>query len=429
MSYSFIQDRLLDDDRIATIIVESITPLRIGGYNAKPFSRKLKLMEKPRVQSLKGVWRWWARALIAGALLSLGEEDINISRLNEKLNFLFGYTKYASKINLFIRDIEEKSYIEGVRLKNIPRINLLLQSREREDSLEERYYKELSFKVDLIKRMHTSINLNEKNFAISSLVLALTLGGLGSIQTRGLGKFKVILDDKTKSENLELGKILDKIYNSENLETLTNSLESLVNLACKYTWELLGINVDSEKLIKPKKSLVPAIVPNAPHIFRLEAVKLYEDPIDALIHVGNATLKVNWKERFSDVGKNIHTWILGLPRQSRVKGKITGYSIDSSPGRRLSSIGFSILKLRTRYAVVMYGFISVDMLDLLKGLRGKRLIYRSGKLCPLDVLKVALKHGVQAPRYKIYRNVNDAEELLNSAFDVAWNAIKKFLEA
>lgn len=420
MSYGAIQNRLLGEDRLATIIVKAVTPLRLGGYNAKPYSEELELMEKPRTQSLKGVWRWWARALVAGALLSAGKRNINLADANEKLSSLLGSTDSASKLYLRIVDIEEEEIIEGRSLQRIPRINLLMLRRG--ERRLERYYRKITFKIELVKRPGATIYVEEERFGLASLILALTLGGLGSIQSRGFGRFKVLLDSESRGRNPELGEALDRIYKSKDLRELTDALKGMVKLAFIYTQKFLRVKTS----IKPKESLIPAIVPDAPHIFRLEAVKFYEDdPIRALIHIGNATLKMNWKKYRSAPDKNVHTWILGLPR----RGAKAGYFIDSDPGRRLSAIGFSLLKLEDRYAVVMYGFKSTDLARLLS-----RLVHislpRHGKPQHTKVLEDAYRNGVWAPRYKIYRRrVGSPEELLDVAFDVAWEALKRSLRS
>jgi CRISPR type III-B/RAMP module RAMP protein Cmr1 len=53
---------------ILTLELRNITPTIIGGYKATTFSPSLGIAERFRVSELKGVWRWWFRALAAGAL-------------------------------------------------------------------------------------------------------------------------------------------------------------------------------------------------------------------------------------------------------------------------------------------------------------------------------------------------------------------------
>jgi len=387
-TYGMVQDRLLDEDRLATITVETVTPLRIGGYNAKPYSERLQLMEKPRTQSLKGVWRWWARALIAGALLSFNGKEIELTNINEKLNPLLGSTTSASKLSLRIHEIEKGAVIKGENLqKKISRINLLMRSRDKKEQelikREELYYKELKFKVDLIRRVN--IKERKEKFALASLTLAFMLGGLGSIQTRGLGKFTVSLDDKTRSKNLELGGAIDRVYGSSNSAELTDALIEMIKLAFDYTQSFLKSK--SKLTVKVKRSLIPAIIPNSPNIFRIKTFKKpYNNPIEALIHIGNATLGRNWRRFCFALTRNINicscvAYMLGLPRGRRFRG------------RRRANIGFSVIRNKAGYMVVMYGFKTTDITRLLKGPREFR------------------------------------ERILDGSFDIAWESIKRSLEA
>jgi len=385
LTYSILQDWLIDEDRLATITVKTITPLRIGGYNARPYSERLRLMERPRTQSLKGVWRWWARALIAGALLSTEEDKVNWTEANKKLNTLLGSTRSAAKLTLRIYNVEKERMIKGKNLKRIPRINLL-RIKSTLDEKEEVYYSNLTFKVDLIRREHTTLDIQERKFAVSSLTLALILGGLGSIQTRGLGKFKISLNGGTRAGNSELGKIIDRIHSSSQSTELTDALISMIKLAFDRTQSFL--ERQSKSSAEPKRSMIPAIIPDSPNIFRIESFKKpYSDPVEALTHIGNATLGRKWRRfcfalmrkrniRNVDVCSCV-AYMLGLPRGPRFRG------------RRRANIGFSVIRNKAGYMVVMYGFKTTDITRLLKGPNKSK------------------------------------ERILDEAFDIAWESIKR----
>jgi CRISPR type III-B/RAMP module RAMP protein Cmr1 len=54
--------------KILTLRLRNITPTIIGGYKASTISSSLGISEDFRVPELKGIWRWWFRALALGAL-------------------------------------------------------------------------------------------------------------------------------------------------------------------------------------------------------------------------------------------------------------------------------------------------------------------------------------------------------------------------
>jgi len=65
-SYSQIQKELLNETLLMEVQCQNISYLRIGGYNARPYSLNLDLKEVMRTSELKGHLRWWSRALFLG---------------------------------------------------------------------------------------------------------------------------------------------------------------------------------------------------------------------------------------------------------------------------------------------------------------------------------------------------------------------------
>ena len=66
-SWPQIQYPIRDRDAVATIRLRTITPARMGGYDSRPYSRVLDLVELPRSTGIKGRWRWWARVAVNAA--------------------------------------------------------------------------------------------------------------------------------------------------------------------------------------------------------------------------------------------------------------------------------------------------------------------------------------------------------------------------
>jgi len=83
---------------LAVISFENITPTLIGGYNAATGSLELELAESVRLTEIKGLWRWWARALLLGCE---GKQSLkNVKEVCEKVAELLGSTRSPSKVEL-----------------------------------------------------------------------------------------------------------------------------------------------------------------------------------------------------------------------------------------------------------------------------------------------------------------------------------------
>lgn len=423
MSYVDIQNRLLEDSIIERLDLESVTPVRIGGYNAKPYSSKLDILESIRAQSIKGMWRWWARALISGVLIGLGKSPPDgISELSRLfLDPLLGSTKSASKIiiHLNLHDDSVSQQLGFKDLESIPRIRLIGIGKRDEENRNEVYLNNLKFSIELIKRC--KISHAEENFAYSSLVLAFLLGGLGSIVNRGFGRFKVSI-----SKHQEDQRELDRLYSSKNQNEVTERLRYIIEKFAGYAREYLERECSQElNKLKPwmKGALppYPSIVTWGPArtAFRCEAILITDDWKNALKCIGDATLKAKWKANYRESGMSYHTWILGLPRfqiytQKEYKGyKFENEAVERKVVRRQSAIGFSVLKLtgpgyyKGLYSIIMYGFLTNDWESVARSLQ--HIGIRPNRVIELPIRFPDAEKRASSP-----------DELVKLVFEAAW---------
>ncbi|MEM4650052.1 MAG: type III-B CRISPR module RAMP protein Cmr1, partial [Candidatus Bathyarchaeia archaeon] len=231
-----LQKDILKELTIAEIKLSNITPVRIGGYNARPYSDALGLVEKVRTQAIKGIWRWWARAILAGALLSTqGTLPSTISEMNDEVSNLLGSTKESSHFFVQVEEMDY-SFIALNKLQFIPRIKLLSMSSEQ--NKEERYYHPLRFKLTLgTRRRLTEPDKNTAMFALSSLLISLIFSGIGSITTRGFGKFRISLNSKNQlliNEINNLDKLLKELYSQNKEDDVTKKLEEIILTSLNY---------------------------------------------------------------------------------------------------------------------------------------------------------------------------------------------------
>ncbi len=343
-----LQEGLVRDDLVLELEATSVTPARCGGYNSRPYSFGLKLYEGPRATGIKGVWRWWARAAMAGALG--GVNSYRDQRLVGKLGELMGSMGASSKLRLVIRCEVERLEEDLNRVYyQVGRLRLLTlgRGRQREECL----------------AMIKSLNLRLmragpkggawEDFLCTTLVLSLILGGVGSVTSRGLGSLRL------KITNTRYGYIRDHVdrLNScgdegEIKDVLMGMCKQSVNLAAR----VLGRDGP-----KPMDTMpgVPSIDPRF-NFFKLEVVRARRarDAHSALRILCNATTKQGWAQmvrRPVDRCK-LHTWVLGFPRSV---GN-TGYLGCS---RRASPIRLRLLRSDDALFAVVVGFLSDDIPD------------------------------------------------------------------
>ncbi|MEM3714598.1 MAG: type III-B CRISPR module RAMP protein Cmr1, partial [Nitrososphaeria archaeon] len=223
-----VAKEITDESLVAELKLVNITHARLGGYNARAYSNELQLAESLRTQSIKGVWRWWIRAILSGAAWEIGVNDTGpIIELTSKI---MGYIKSASTLILKLaatsaeteavlppRAINVLANLKGKYLsadiKKIflecglqipqklnrrhfvdtilpPRLGLLvmdeaLSVKELDEILQMHKAESLEAHIQIYVRTGIEIVEDEINLAIGALLLALTLQGVGAITRRG----------------------------------------------------------------------------------------------------------------------------------------------------------------------------------------------------------------------------------------------------
>lgn len=427
-----IQEQLVDNEvLLAELELENTTPVIIGGYNARPYSSVMGLMEEPRPTEIKGMWRWWARALVSGALIESKGVDIgSITEANKVVAYVLGGriggelkpSKVLLSIELLSKDVEDLSSY----MKRIARLNLIAQGIKSKKELRERELRErfsaytrlkLRLKVYEFPSLYVNIPASFYEFAISSLLLSLMFSGLGAITTRAFGSVKVRVSKLSKNlgrvqrfrellntlyeKDLDVGKAKDIVSEVVDL-ALESSLNYLNDLVKHFNLKISGSKVGNLPSI-------PSVVKSYSNMFRLEVLSCKStDVYQVLSTIGKSVLKQKMKEMGSPCfgvgrtasGAHIHTFIIGLPRSSEIfYGNLklrTGYIVlkqsinkpqqyhRSQVGqainavnadktgrlRRISTIGFTVLRNKPML-ILVYGMLAKDI-DLIK----KDLVHR-----------------------------------------------------
>ncbi len=298
-----------------------------------------------------------------------------------------GHSKKKVNIPLDIRVSISGHSISLKRYCQIPRVKISLMPTKTEsdtikidnvDSIKvERYVNRIKEELvaliqdesECLLELYNNIRMSsdEVCFAISTLLLSLMLGGVGSSTGRGFGALNITKIEMPDNIRLKMPKDLIEIIDKVNklnekscvdLQDLEEFFEELVEKAVKFAGKILG---KVEHITEMPE--IPSLDPNFTY-FRLKVVPCFKTRLEVLHAIGNATLKQEWKKiagmSIKASGRFLHTWILGLPRKQKGRGYL------SKINRRQSAIRMTVKKYSSKYFIVLYGFLSKDWPDDLK---------------------------------------------------------------
>jgi len=259
-----------------------------------------------------------------------------------------------------------------------------------------------------INRVKSSYAKVIMKFSSYLLIYSLTIHGIGSMVTRGFGRFNIKpekLQCSSMSEDIceDIIKIL-QYYNSNTKDAIIRLHNELIGLAKiiieKVTKNINEISTSSRlpslsnayvEIVDSPKHFFPGLIQALPRREKASFNRSIFDVWEALSAIGYSTLKVVWKllahlnVRNSGIG--LHTWILGLPRWQ----KDTGYAliehelvndcvenVKASPGRRRSSIMLYPLMLDNKVKVIILDYKTIeDHID--KITRNEVTLYHVGR--------------------------------------------------
>lgn len=362
------------------INVRALTPVSMGGYDTQVFRRfvdNVKLHEPPRATSIKGIWRWWLRALAAGVAFdtNLDEEEAAIEVAKRLLGYAGEGGAGRSKFQLSVDVRQPLGAIEltqRAEYSGIARIRLL-----RKDACSA--YPP-NYELTITAR-GLGVNDVEAEAGFWSLLCALALQGVGKISRRGFGSLlitRAVVDQESFA-----GDILGKLRQLEDAEPVKDGITHLINTARK----AVGAYIEEKKIKQssaarnalpkiPAIATKPAtigdkkILPATVHLTRLAV-----DATGALHYIGAmCTRSMRVEGRLSlpcnllNLGDPTHppkpetvrkypVCILGLPRSVGS----TGYATEA---RRASPLVFKVLASdQKRSSVVVTTLASSDWPD------------------------------------------------------------------
>lgn len=357
------------------LILENETPVFLGSYDTQ-----FHIEDAFRLQSLKGLWRYWLRAYIAGAMYELGllrsvvrrgnmlatatEESLNtLLRLTQNI---LGGTERASRLRLVLEGYYSRGYYTTGyhRIDKVQRVRLLTIP-------ERRVYYARQLKVNI--SLNTSLGITERELgeseiklAIGSLLTGLTLSGIGKMSRRGVGTFKVTLVDNIgvfkkflkRDGALDLNRIKDIL--KYTLDSAKNYVRSHVQkeitggpndlpplgTVSEYEVPLGKISLEKQPSFLSESYKVP--------VFIVYSVKFDKHILDVVTELqdffyrpgrirriyGSPIARTEYGHAQDFITARKYSWYLGLPRTQRDTGYIPSRGIE----RRASPIILAVHK-------------------------------------------------------------------------------------
>lgn len=349
--FAGLQEKVLEDRLACRLTVEALTPVWIGGFDTGVLHGDLGA-ESLRASSIKGAWRWWARSLVSAALYEITGGFPNINQADELVSVLLGKggeKAHQSLYQIVVKVSEDKeggikilepqlirrhrggsagsSMSRAEAINEVARVKLSALRREPGQKHEISFIDTGSkFVVTLYRQAEAAVRGDARHlseaFAIHSLVLSLTLGGVGKATTRGFGRFALVsadIVDKRVREKIGIDYVKEfkEVSNPDDAKGLTRKLVEIgVGLAKTFLNEQELIH--NVKQVNPAEKL-PVFETPAQNFIIIDAPnKLFANDIQALEAIGRATLKHEWRKVLGtqayEKRRDLHTWVLGLPR-------------------------------------------------------------------------------------------------------------------
>jgi CRISPR type III-B/RAMP module RAMP protein Cmr1 len=468
-NWSLIQEKVKEKNWLFTIRFTNSSYLRVGGYNARPYSIELNVYEKVRSSKIKGFLRWWTRVLTLGqnpSLTNYKDADEEISKYVGSEKKEFGQSKFfldikyeinkkaieefRNRIPEIIDYITNKKKIGNEQLRDlgdVARIKLISLERKEEKDKPEKYRKRLIEELSLYPPYSITVTLSVYTYKsdksdfthilasglinlLGSAILMLIFSGFSAFSARGFAGCKLLdININPKLNDIIKSDLIKNIYNIYNI------CKEIINSKDK---KVLEENI--KKLIKSLNIKELKSIPNIPTLdssfkyfqFRVFEVKQNYSTERILKIINESVMKATWKrldrpdnkQAIKIPGEGYHTWILGLPRTQRNTGYVVFRNGEKKEAfRRKSAIGINIFENNNKKFVILHGFISNDWPVITKDKQGKELILKHLS----SIHKKGEKEIIEKEITKIM-NVSSNSEAVNIAFDQAFRYIEMKLK-
>lgn len=375
--------------KILEIEAKNSTPLLLGWYEPN----KVDPMGI-RITEIKGIWRWWARAIAGGVMLDKSELVPSLYPANNKSDVLkkvlgfvgrdlgFGCVSCGEKesaiASRYILRLSEVEKSNGKKLKledarKIQRIVLLLGGFPQEFELTQgekeckmslsRTGKDgnvrnlelylpgcLKFKLNLISTEDNG-NKERDKAAAFSLILSLLLMGIGKGGRKGLGSFDLV---KINSNSEKLSEVINQLTNEAKRNNLS-AIRKLISETYDSFAKLMNIEGGTSSDSKIEK------LPLFPSLSKRESVSsvhvifpIQKPECQELTNLHNMFLlsvrsSENSTSKFDDWRNCVKSvdWYFGLPRGVKKRAKYVILNKKGHPEGEARRPSAAVLSLHT----------------------------------------------------------------------------------
>ncbi|MEM4620051.1 MAG: type III-B CRISPR module RAMP protein Cmr1 [Desulfurococcaceae archaeon] len=271
--------------------LKNTTPLFVGWYDP----RKQDPMGI-RATEIKGLWRWWCRAFIAGAMY----DQNMLSGKDGKDVYLIPSDEEAEAISCFVGKILGLGYA-GKKGAESSRFKLFI-----DESQEGKTEYQISWNKDKkIKSRQFILNVEKvrekykdaEDLALKILTVSLQLSGVGKGSRRGQGSMDIVsIESENILENIgnDIGKLIKYVYEK--------SIEIVSNKECQEMCGIKNIKQTTNKRLPP----LPAV---AKEVFELCKVNISSEKSSDFVYICKSSV-LGRNFEFNELSK----WFLGLPR-------------------------------------------------------------------------------------------------------------------
>ena len=310
-----------------TLELETVTPLFIAGADQRNIEN-----EGLRPPSLRGLLRWWFRAIAGGFL-----DSVNALKIKE--NELFGSTIKKSAVNIIMKENDVKRDTFNNIMNNVIKFGgkdlgqryLWFSMTYGGNERREVYLPRSSFTLTIC-----SDNKDKLNLALGALWCVIYLGGIGTRSRRGAGNLRVTSPERVnKLDFVFKGNTINEA--KDFIETNLKNIFTQYSDFCEGTGQINGICI-------LKKGFSEISLVNVE----------FNDFKDALSYIGRKYLEYRVSLR-----PPRKRYILGLPI---IRGK--GLSPLEYKGEKLyalrqsSPLFFGVMDLNGKYAIRITKFLT-----------------------------------------------------------------------
>jgi len=304
----------------ALIELEISTPASVGWYEPSK--------QDPigiRASEIKGLWRWWSRTCIAGAMYDLGllsgysgggillkPRDVEVEAISCFVGKVLGLGyvgEGGSDASRFVIHVDAGNQPKPTKLRDLEdaqrlqRPRLLILGGADVEGINRGY------RFTLVVRRRASRHSDAEELALRILYMAIQLSGVGKGSRRGMGSLDIVSRDPIITKFGDIRELIESVY-SDCLEIVK-----------KYRRECVKYEPEQRSAIPPLPALSKSTYQNTINVAKVyvaEGIK-FEKIHNFFLRSERCRVLYGNPKCVDNLRDKRAAWVLGLPREQRVK--------------------------------------------------------------------------------------------------------------